>query len=194
MTDLSTLKIIAQIIGFVGMGLNLLSYQQKEQKKLILFQFFGAAVFAVHFGLLGAVSGCVLNVIGILRAAVYANKSKKWASSPVWLPIFISLYFVCYAMSFLVFGTEPSLKNFILELLPVIGMTSLNVGFSMKKASHVRATALICSPSWLIYNVFKNSWAGILTEALSLISIFVGMFRLDRKKDVCSDPQSRAED
>lgn len=185
---MSTLEIIAQIVGFVGLGLNLASFQQKDQKKLIVIQFFGAAVFAVHFGLLGAVSGCILNVVGIARAFVYSNKPKKWASSPVWLPVFIGLYFVCYALSFLVFGTLPTFKNFVIELLPVIGMTSLNVGYTMKRASHVRLTGLICSPSWLIYNAFKNSWPGVLVEILSIISILIGIFRLDTKHASRSSP------
>ena len=190
--DSAAVFIIAQIIGFVGLSLNLLSFQQRDQKKLIMIQFFGATVFAVHFGLLGAVSGCILNVVGILRAFVYYNKNKKWASHGVWLYIFIFLYFVCYALSFLVFSTEPTLKNFILELLPVIGMTSLNIGYTMKKASHVRITGLICSPSWLVYNAFRQSWPGVLTEVLSIVSIIVGMIRLDRKTSA-QEPVSEDE-
>lgn len=176
------MEILAQALGIIGMAFNLASYQMKSQKLLITLQMFGAIFFTVHFGMIGAITGCILNVVGILRAFVYSNKDKKWASSPFWLPFFICLYVITYVLSFTVFGIEPKPLNFLIELLPVIGMIALNLGFVMKDAGKVRITALICSPSWLIYNIIKGSIGGSITEILSLISIIVGMLRLDKKR------------
>ena len=52
----------------------------------------------------------------------------------------------------------------------------------MKKAAHTRLTGLINSPTWLIYNILNRSIGGSLTEAISLVSIIVGIIRLDLRK------------
>ena len=68
----------------------------------------------------------------------------------------------------------------ILEILPVIGMTALSVGFRMKSASAIRKLGLISSPAWLIYNISVGSWGATLCEAFTLLSIFIGMLRHDK--------------
>ena len=94
---------------------------------------------------------------------------------------FIAVFALMYPVTFLLFDKEPTVKNLILELLPVIGMCAGTIGYHMKEAKHVRRLALIGSPCWLIYNVFTGSIGGILCEVISLISVFVGMLRYDVK-------------
>ena len=47
-------EIAEQAIGLLVMVMNLLSYQQKEKRSVIAFQFFGSGLFAVNFFMLGA--------------------------------------------------------------------------------------------------------------------------------------------
>lgn len=58
------------------MAMNILSYQGKQPKTVIWIQFFGSLFFAVHFFALNAITGALLNLIGVLRAAIYANKDR----------------------------------------------------------------------------------------------------------------------
>lgn len=176
------MNLFAQLLGFVGMGLNLTSFQLKEQKKLIRLQFYSSIVFAAHYLLLGAITGCVLNIVGIARAFVYSNKEKDWARKPFWLYLFVAAYIGVYILTFTVFGKEPTTRNLLLELLPVLGMTAVTVGFKLEKASHVRLLALSNVPTWMVYNIFNGSIGGTLTEVCCLISVLVGMLRLDVKK------------
>jgi hypothetical protein len=60
-------------------------------------------------------------------------------------------------------------------------MLALNVGFRLKDSAKIRKCALVSSPSWLIYNIVAGSWGAILCEIFTLISIFIGMFRHDKK-------------
>ena len=173
---------IAQIIGIAAMAFNILSYQGKSQKTVILLQLFGAGLFAVNYLLLGAVVGGVLNLIGAVRAVVFLFKDKLKANHLGWLVGFIVSYIAVYVLNFTVFGKEPTVYNFVIEILPVIGMLSLNIGFRMKNASDVRKCGLVSSPSWLIYNITVGSWGAIFCEIFTLISIFVGMFRHDKKR------------
>lgn len=176
------MDIFAQILGLVGMTMNLISFQLKEQKKLIRLQFYSSIVFSFHYLLLGATMGCILNGLGICRAFVFSNKEKKWAQKKGWLPLFICAYFIVYILTFTLLGKEPTTYNLLLELLPAIGMTATTIGFNLDNATKVRLLSLTNAPTWLVYNVLSGSIGGALTEIFCLISVVVGILRLDIKR------------
>ncbi len=174
--------VVIQILGILGMIMALISFQQKTQKGIVLMQLCCSAFFAIHFILLGAVTGGILNVMAVIRAIVYSQKGKKWADHIAWPILFCILSLVIYALTFICFGVEPSLKNFLLELLPALGIISTTIAFRMERAKDVRLLSMINSPLWLIYNSINFSIGGILTECFSLISIIIGILRLDIKR------------
>ena len=173
--------ILAQTIGIIAMIVAIFSFQQRTQKKIVLFQFVSSILFSTHFFMIGAVTGGILNAIGIVRAAIFAKRdTKAWAAHPVWIYIFSVVFVGVYALNVTVLLKEP---NLFIELLPVIGMVATTIAFRMKKAAHVRIFSLISSPLWLIYNIVNFSLGGLLTEAFSLCSIIIGMLRLDIGKN-----------
>ena len=178
MTDI---EIIGQIVGVFAMACNILSYQQKKQSNLVTCQLLGATLFAINYFLLGAVIGGILNVLAIIRAIIFLFEKKLKATHPAWLIGFIFCYVTFYVLSFTVFETKPTPINFIMELLPVVGMTALSIGFMLNDSKKVRQLGLISSPAWLIYNIFHFSIGAIICEVISLLSIFIGMLRHDRK-------------
>ena len=180
---MDTREIIAQAIGLLAMAFNILSYQQKTRNRAIAFQLCGGALFAVNFFLLGAIVGSILNVIAAIRAIVFLNKEKLKADHPAWLVGFTATYILSYVLTFTAFGKEPTAFNLIVEFLPVIGMTATTISFRLSDAKAIRKYGLISSPSWLIYNIANFAIGAICCEVLSLISIVIGMIRLDRKQD-----------
>lgn len=172
----------AQAIGILAMAIIIISFQQKTHKKVVTFQLFGCILFAVNFFMLGALVGAFMNVISVLRALVYSNKEKFRGDHKGWMALFMFLYVLSYVLTFVVFGTEFNLRNATLELLPVIAMVVTTVGFSSNSAKLVRLFGLVNSPCWLVYNIVNFALGGILCEVFSLCSIFIGMFRHDRKK------------
>lgn len=176
------MNIFAQIISIIAMVVVIISFQSKSQKTIIAMQLVSATLFAVSFLMLGTITGALLNFVATVRALIYFNKEKFHADKPIWVILFVLVYIGVYVLTFTVFGTEPTLWNFIIELLPVIGMTASNLGFYKKDAKSVRRFGLISSPSWLIYNIIHNSIGATLCEAISIISIFIGMLRHDIKK------------
>ena len=173
---------IAQGIGIVAMAMNIFSYQMKSKKGIIAMQFFGTMLFSVSFFMLGAITGGFLNFIGMLRSALFLSDGKINAKHPVWLTLFEVAYLASYVLTFAVFGKEPTAVNFILEFLPIIGMTATTVSFRMSEGRHIRALGLVSSPSWLIYNIFNRAVGGSICEIVSLISIVVGILRYDVKR------------
>lgn len=175
------IEIIAQCVGIVAMMFNILSYQCKKQKTVIALQLFGGALFSVNYLLLGAAVGGILNILATIRAVVFLFKDKLKADKLPWFVAFVACYVGVYVLNFTLFDKELTAYNLIIEILPVIGMVALNVGFRLKDAAAVRKCGLVSSPAWLIYNVIVGSWGAIICEVLTLISIFVGMFRHDKK-------------
>lgn len=177
------IEIIAQAIGVVAMLFNIFSYQQKEQNHVIAWQLIGSLLFTAHFFMLGKYMGGLLNAVGIIRAVVFLNKEKFNSTHILWLIGFILVYFASYLLTFTLFGVEFNFVNAVVEVLPLIGMTATTVAFRCKSSSQTRLLGLISSPSWLVYNIVSLSIGAICCEAFSLVSIIVGIMRLDAKSD-----------
>lgn len=184
------IDIIAQTFGIIGMILNFVVFQQKTQKGVLVCQFFAAAAFAANYLLLGAFVGGILNLVGAARAAVFYFKDKTNANSVAWLVIFIVAFAASYPLTFLVFGTKPTISNFIIEILPVIAMIIITVSLRLGSAKAVRFMGLFSSPMWLTYNIFSGSIGAIASEILNLISMVVGIIRFDIKRKEKNEEKS----
>lgn len=184
------IDVIAQAFGIIGMILNFVVFQQKTQKGVLVCQFFAAAAFAANYLMLGAFVGGILNLVGAARAAVFYFKDKTHANSVVWLIIFIVAFAASYPLTFLVFGTKPTISNFIIEILPVIAMIIITVSLRLGSAKAVRFMGLFSSPMWLTYNIFSGSIGAIASEILNLISMVVGIIRFDIKRKEKNEEES----
>lgn len=187
------MEIVAQAFGILGMICNILVFQQKTHKRVLIWQFFAASTFAVNYLLLGALVGGMLNIVGALRSIVFFFKEKTKANSIWWLIFFIFAFGASYPLTFVAFGTEASTKNFIIELLPVIAMIIATISLRLGSAKGVRLLSLFSSPMWLTYNCFSGSIGAIASEILNLISIIVGIIRLDIKKQKKKDSLNSKE-
>ena len=172
---------IAQALGIAGMTMNILSYQGKSQRSVILMQMIGATFFTANMFLLQAWSGFILNALGIVRAIVYANKD-KFRNMKLWN----ILFFICYGLSYLsvftVFKTPITFWHLIIEMLPTSAMVVSTIAFSREDAATIRKFAWYVSPAWLVYDAISLSIGGTICEAISIISILTATLRLDRKK------------
>lgn len=170
------MDLFIQLLGFLGMGLTLSSFQLRSQKMLIRIQLFASLVFAVHYLLLGAATGAVLNLIGIGRAFVFSNREKQWAQHRGWVILFSGAYFAVYLAGFLL----PEQWNPALELLPVIGSLATTVGFRLDNIT-MRRLALVNGVTWVVYAIFCGSVGGALTEGIGILSVLIGLWRLKKK-------------
>ena len=177
-------EIITQIIGIIAMAFNILSYQQKTQRNILVWQLIASALFTVNFYMLGAYVGAMLNAIGIFRSIVFLYKDKLHTDHPLWMVGFIGVYITSYILNFTVFHKAFNVGSAILEILPVIGMSLTTFGFRYKEAKTSRLIGFVNSPLWLIYNVLSSGSIGaICCDTFSFTSVIVGYFRLDKKKN-----------
>ena len=105
------IEIVGQVIGCIAAVFNILSYQFKQQKHVILMLCISSVLFCGSYVLTGAITGGILNGIGVLRSIVYMNKQKFKAESIWWLVFFCSLYVTTYVLAFTVFGKPFNHSN-----------------------------------------------------------------------------------
>ncbi len=161
--------IIAQIIGAVALVLAVISFQQKTHKYIIAFQLAANFAFVLHFGLLGAYTGAILNAVALARSVVFVNKGKTWADNRLWLWLFCAV-----SVAAGIFTWQNALS-----VLPILGMVCTTVAFWIKTPKYVRLCALPSSPLWLVYNFVSCAWGGVLTEVINMASIILAIVRLD---------------
>ena len=176
------MNILGQTLSIIAMAIAILSYQAKKQKIFTSIQLISTTLFAVSFLLLGATTGAMLNFIAAVRALIYVNKHKLHADRPIWLIGFIALYIGAYVMTFAAFGKPLTVINFIVEILPVIGMVASHLALYINSDKAVRRFSLVSSPVWLVYNIVSVSVGAIICESISIVSIIIGMFRHDIEK------------
>lgn len=163
-------EIFAQMIGFVAMMLIVLSFQQKSRKGILMMQLIAETFWVLHFGLIGAYTGMALNMLGVVRCYVYANReTKKWANSEAIPYIFFALSIVVGILSW---------KN-MYSLLPMAAVCITSFVLWSNKAHIIRYFSYPGCICWLIFNIASGSYAGIATEVFNLSSITIGIIRLD---------------
>ncbi len=174
--------IIAQAIGIIAMLFNIFSYQQKSAKRIIALQFFGASFFALNYLMLGAYIATMLNAVGVIRAVLFLKKDKTKVDRIGWVAVFGVAYVAAYVLNFTVLGKEPTARNLLVEVLPVIAMFATHLAYRYDSPKTLRGFCLISSVSWLIFNIVNFAIGAILCEVFSLVSIAIATVRQDKKE------------
>ena len=168
------MKIAAQIVGLLVVFFSLASFQLKKRRNIMLFQITASFLSAMQFLLLKSFTGMVLDLIAVARTFVCANNQKRWAASRWWLAGFILVMIVSG-----VYTWEGYWSVFA-----ILGSCLSTVALWMKKEKRIRLISLAVGPCWIVYNLIVGAYAGALNEVLAMISILIGLWRLDRKKNL----------
>lgn len=163
------LETLAQIIGFGGTALTIVAYQQSKRKNILLCTVISAALFTVHFILLGAYTGAVMNFFAGLRSLVFMNNTKPWAKSKIWVGVFMVIYTVACIVTW----------EKWYSVLPLIAMLLTTVSNWLQSERKIRFLTFPNSPCWLVYNILNNSVAGIITEIFVMSSLIIAIIRYD---------------
>lgn len=165
---------IAQILGIIGIIINVISMQLNDKKKILICYIAANWIFAINFYLLNAYTGAIICFISGFETFInnlYNNKSKK---IPKWL---IFIYFVVSVT--LGIYTYSAFVDFI----PIIGSILFIGAISVNKESTIRKVTLINMIMWTIYDIFVKSYFAAISDFLMMISSIIGIFRFDIKKE-----------
>ena len=164
-----------QIIGLVGSVIAITSLQSGSRKKILSLQVVCCVLWVVHYGLLGAWTGALINCLGLGRAVVCSCNDRKWAKSPLWLVFFL----VCYAVSPLLTWDGPHC------LLLGGAMMMTTVALWVHDMRLTRLLFLLNSPLVLLYNLIARSYSCAAIEVVALASFALAVWRFDMHKQLC---------
>ena len=167
--------IVNQILAFCGLVFVVISFQQKDSKKLLIYR--NIATLFVFIGLcfLGNVSAIIFCGVGALRnlIALYfafkpdIKKIIKVVLSSLLVITLLVLNIVCW-------------KNYM-NLFSIFLGTLAVVTFMQSKASVIRKLSVVMEIFSIIYYSLLLSPTNVVIEVIGLTSAVIGIIRLDLK-------------
>ena len=79
-------EIIAEGLGFLAIGLGFFIFQQKKRDAILLFKLSSDTLWILHFMMLGATSGMILSIAGIMRSIVFLVLYLRGKECPSTMP------------------------------------------------------------------------------------------------------------
>lgn len=155
------LSVISTVFGIVGIIANTVIFWQKDGKRLLLVKLFADIVWTAHYGLIGARTGAATCGISIIRETIFLNKRHRWAKSKLWLLLFVALSILSGLITW---------KN-IINILPVCASVLSVISFAVAKPRLTRLFQVFISISFLLYDIQCLSYAGMINEFCTLISV-----------------------
>lgn len=163
---------IAQVIGIIAMAVGAIALAQKNTKTIVVIQACSAALFGIHYFLLGAYAGAVLNFLSMARNIIIKQKKHGWANPKIWFPIFVLSFAVAVYFS----------GDGLLGILPMAGCIFLSIGLYIDDGAKARRFIICSSPCWLAYNAINGSIGGVIAEIINMCSLISAFIRFDIKR------------
>ncbi len=163
--------ILVQGLGVLGIICSTVSFQFKGHRMTMIFRTLNEMFFGVQYIFLGAYTGSAMNFIGSARNIAFAELVKRNRSTLVPRILFSVIFAVFIAF------TWAGPKSLLSGLAKIVSTFI----YGNKNTTVIRIGIFFTCSMWLVYNIFVGSIAGVICEAFALISIIVGMFRLDKK-------------
>lgn len=178
-------QIFIQILGFIGLAIQVFSIQSKAYKKVIFMTIAAELVFGIQLFLLGAFTGAVTNIGSCVSNVVYYFCIKNGKKTTVFQILF-GIIFVALG----IFTWEG-----IISLLVIIAKVISTVSYGIKHTKTIRICKLFSMPLWLVYDAISGTIGGVINDILVIASAVVGIIRLDKKRSPnLQDTAKRAKD
>lgn len=163
------MDIIIQTIGGFGILASIISFQCKKHNSILFFRTLNEFIFAIQYFLLGAYTGMIVNLVGCVRNLVFTKQISHNKKTTISVIIF-SIMFIVFGLAF---WQGPK------SILIITAKVLSTLAYGNKNTSFVRGIIFVTSTSWLIYNCCVFSIAGVLCESFTLLSLIIGIIRLD---------------
>lgn len=163
------MELLIQSIGILGIIASIISFQCKKHNRILIFRTLNEFLFAVQYILLGAYTGAAMNIVGCVRNTIFTKRIEQKKDTKIAIIIF-SILFTVFGVA-----TWQGPKSILIIIAKVLS----TLAYGNKNTTIVRCIVLVTSSSWLIYNAFVNSIAGVACEIFTLTSLILGIIRLD---------------
>ena len=165
--------IIYYIASIASIFLFIISVQFKEKKDILLVQLFAAMSYFIVYLIIGAFSGCAIELVEQLKNLIFYFYEKNKKKIPVILLIvFVSLLIIVSIFTY----EDPK------SLLPLIINLSYFISSYFKNPKHIRIVMLICGFIWALYNFLIGAYIIIIGNILEIISAIISLIRFRKKR------------
>ena len=164
--------ILIQFIGAIGYTLLALSYFKKEKRRILFLQIVAYVMFTIHYYLLNGITGAICNLIGLFALiTIYVFEKYKLKKKN-----FVAMFFVLALMIINIITFQN-----VFSIFPMIASVSVIISFLMDNEDIIRGIGLISAVCWLIYAIVYKSYIAIAFEVITLINVFLALFRNIKK-------------
>lgn len=162
--------LFSQIFAGIATISNLLSFQFKERKHIILFFLISVSCIAIHYILLWRIAAATVLWLSILRFFIaYKSTSKYWMYIFIW----------AFTLSTLFLFKDS--YDFIL----LLASSLITIAAFQKNDLYLRIWMMVGTTVFILYNLLIWSPVGVLLESVFLWSNFIWYYRhhVKKKKD-----------
>ncbi|MBP9987929.1 MAG: YgjV family protein [Ruminococcus sp.] len=163
----SNIFIIAQIFGFAAMLTAFITYQLNRHKSIMFVLILVASLWCCHFLCLKEYTAVAMNFINVIRCFVYSKRDKKWADKKFIPYLFVLLSGILTIITW---------KN-LYSLLPFFGSVFAIFANWQTNPKTLKLLTIPVNICWFTYNLTCSSWAGMINEAITFLSIVISFIR-----------------
>ena len=188
-------EIFVQVLGFVGIALNIIAVQFNKYGTIIFFKTLGSLLFVIQYFLLGAYTGMVMDLVGSVRNVIFSLNVKNKRSNKVPVIIFSCITAIAGILT-IAFTWDVSkirwtddlqfatVLMIVISILSIIAKLISTIAYSIGDPHKMRLLNLPSSGCWLVYNFVAFTLAGTLNEIMTLTSVLIAelRFKNDRQK------------
>lgn len=165
--------IAGQIVGIFVTIVSVISMQFKNMKHIVAAQMVANLLLMLNYLLLGGFSGAGVAIIATVQTVVVNILNSKKIKTPVFVTVaFMIMFLICSVLTY----SGP------LDITVAVAALLFALAIVQEDASKCRKLSLGNSVLWLIYDIGTGAYTTILTHGILIVSIIVGMVRLDMKK------------
>ena len=175
--------ILAQILSFIAMVINMVAVQLKTKKQILLTIVVSNLLFVISYILLGAYVGaltCGIVAIEIIINTILEDKGKV-------TPQFL---IIIYLIISIILGITTF--NSLIDLLPIIASILFILTLRQSKEKYVRLLILGNLTSWIIYDFFVKAYLAGISDLFVISSTITAIYRYDIKRDVKENEQDKS--
>lgn len=173
-------ELIAQIIGFAAMGIAFFVPQQRTKARVLIVKLIADVFWVTHWGMLAAFSAKCVSLISCARSIVFFCLEKNGQKRSLWwLAAFLTAGVLTVSLSW---GGWYSVFSLISG---VVG----TIGYWQKNVNHTKILMFVVSCSQIALSIVVGSWAALIAEIITVISLAIFLFRTLREKKRAADPE-----
>ena len=160
--------IISQILVWIAIFTDFLSFQFKERKKVLLILTISAFLITIHYGLLWEINAFYLMLISTISFLVssFTHNEK-----------IMILFFILYIFPIALNYTSS------IDIILFVGLYIMLVAKFMKNDKYLRISVMWATCCLILFNILVFTPGGVILEILFLWSNILGYYKHYIKKD-----------